>query len=195
MALTRVARSLRTIEYHPESKLSLSALAREAGLSPYHFLRMFARLTGMTPHQYVLRSRLRKQPRDFWVNQQRFWISRSIVASETSQISIAPSGLSLASARGLTAIGFAKKLTIHVTQFHRFLWIILLEKRTKSEYNRCMPGQPKLTPIQVLERLQLRLEQRMESLQRVKLDGYHVVISELETELDLLRRAQRYLED
>jgi hypothetical protein len=57
-----------------------------------------------------------------------------------------------------------------------------------------MQTQPKLTPIQVLERLQLRLEQRMESLQRVKLDGYHVVISELETELDLLRRAQRYLE-
>ena len=60
MALTRVARSLRTIEYHPESKLSLSALAREAGLSPYHFLRTFARLTGLTPHQYVLRTRLRK---------------------------------------------------------------------------------------------------------------------------------------
>jgi hypothetical protein len=58
-----------------------------------------------------------------------------------------------------------------------------------------MPGQAKLTPIQVLERLQLRLEQRMESLQRVKLDEYRVVISELETELDLLRRAQRYLED
>jgi hypothetical protein len=58
-----------------------------------------------------------------------------------------------------------------------------------------MPGQAKLTPIQVLERLQLRLEQRMESLQRVKMDEYRVVISELETELDLLRRAQRYLED
>ena len=58
-----------------------------------------------------------------------------------------------------------------------------------------MPGQAKLNPIQVLERLQLRLEQRMESLQRVKLDEYRVVISELETELDLLRRAQRYLED
>ena len=58
-----------------------------------------------------------------------------------------------------------------------------------------MPGQAKLTPIQVLERLQLRLEQRMESLQGVKLDEYRVVISELETELDLLRRAQRYLED
>ena len=66
---------------------------------------------------------------------------------------------------------------------------------TKGEYNRAMQAHPKLNPIQVLERLQLRLEQRMESLQRVKLDGYHMVISELETELDLLRRAQRYLED
>jgi hypothetical protein len=53
----------------------------------------------------------------------------------------------------------------------------------------------KLTPIQVLERLQLRLEQRMETLQRGKLDCYDVIVSELETELDLLRRAQRYLED
>jgi hypothetical protein len=75
------------------------------------------------------------------------------------------------------------------------LWIISGPRRTKGEYNQVMQGQPKLTPIQVLERLQLRLEQRMESLQRVKLDGYHVVISELETELDLLRRAQRYLEN
>jgi hypothetical protein len=76
------------------------------------------------------------------------------------------------------------KRTIRVTRFPRFLWIIILNGRTKSEYNRCMPGQPKLTPIQVLERLQLRLEQRMESLQRVKLDGYYLVISELETELE-----------
>ena len=75
------------------------------------------------------------------------------------------------------------------------LWITDRLRRIKDEYNRGMHGQLKLTPIQVLERLQLRLEQRMESLQRVKLDGYHVVISELETELDLLRRAQRYLED
>ena len=52
-----------------------------------------------------------------------------------------------------------------------------------------MQGQAKLTPIQVLERLQLRLEQRMESLQRVKLDGFQMVISELEVEQDYLRRA------
>ena len=53
---------------------------------------------------------------------------------------------------------------------------------------------PKLTAVEVFERLQLRLEKRMEVLQRVKLEGYAMVISELEVELDLLRRAQRYLE-
>jgi hypothetical protein len=58
-----------------------------------------------------------------------------------------------------------------------------------------MVTRPKLTPVQVLQRLQVRLEKRMESLQRVKLDGYTVVISELEVELDYLRRATRYLEE
>jgi hypothetical protein len=53
----------------------------------------------------------------------------------------------------------------------------------------------KLTPIQVLERLLTRLEKRMEALQRVKLDGFQMVISELEVEMDYLRRAKRYLED
>ena len=57
-----------------------------------------------------------------------------------------------------------------------------------------MAQRPKLTPVQVLERPQNRLEKRMEALQRIKLDGYAVVISKLETELDYLRRAMRYLE-
>jgi hypothetical protein len=35
----------------------------------------------------------------------------------------------------------------------------------------------------------------MEALQRVKLEGFAVVISELEVELDYLRRAQCYLDD
>ena len=38
----------------------------------------------------------------------------------------------------------------------------------------------KLTPVQVLERLLSRLEKRMESLQRIKLDGFQMVISEFE---------------
>ena len=58
-----------------------------------------------------------------------------------------------------------------------------------------MPPRRKLTAIEVLQRLQKRLEKRMESLQRVKLAGFEVVISELETELDHLRRATRYLAD
>jgi hypothetical protein len=53
----------------------------------------------------------------------------------------------------------------------------------------------KLTPVQVLERLLSRLEKRMESLQRIKLDGFQMVISELEVEQDYLRRAKRYLEE
>jgi hypothetical protein len=57
-----------------------------------------------------------------------------------------------------------------------------------------MPAR-KLTPVQVLERLLTRLERRMESLQRVKLDGFQVVLSELEVEMDYLRRAKRYLEE
>jgi hypothetical protein len=57
-----------------------------------------------------------------------------------------------------------------------------------------MPPPRKLTPVQVLERLEKRLEKRMDTLQRVKLEGYAMVISELENELDYLRRARRYLE-
>jgi hypothetical protein len=53
----------------------------------------------------------------------------------------------------------------------------------------------KLTPVEVLQRLQHRLEKRMGALQRAKLDGYAIVISELETEMDYLRRATRYLEE
>jgi hypothetical protein len=40
-----------------------------------------------------------------------------------------------------------------------------------------------------------RLEKRMEALQPVKLDGFQMVISELEVEQDYLRRAKRYLEE
>ena len=59
-AVARVTRTLRRIEHHLDAELTLGSLAQEAGLSPYHFLRIFERLTGLTPHQYVLRSRLRE---------------------------------------------------------------------------------------------------------------------------------------
>jgi AraC-like DNA-binding protein len=59
-AVARVARVVRGIERHPDDENTLGSLAREAGLSPYHFLRTFESVTGVTPHQYVLRTRLRE---------------------------------------------------------------------------------------------------------------------------------------
>lgn len=58
--VARVTRIVRTIERHPDAGLTLGRLARQADLSPFHFLRTFERLTGVTPHQYVLRARLRE---------------------------------------------------------------------------------------------------------------------------------------
>jgi AraC family transcriptional regulator len=56
----RVVRAVRLIDRDPSAPLALDQLAREAALSPYHFLRTFARVTGVTPHQYMLRARLRQ---------------------------------------------------------------------------------------------------------------------------------------
>jgi AraC-like DNA-binding protein len=57
-ALARVTHTIRMIERDRGASHTLASLAREARLSPYHFLRTFERLTGTTPHQYVLRVRL-----------------------------------------------------------------------------------------------------------------------------------------
>lgn len=57
--VARVTRAVRMIDEQPDASLTLDTLAGEAGLSPYHFLRTFERLTGVTPHQYVRRARLR----------------------------------------------------------------------------------------------------------------------------------------
>jgi len=59
-AVARVTRVVRWIESHPQAEVSLASLARQARLSPYHFLRTFQSLTGVTPHQFILRRRLRE---------------------------------------------------------------------------------------------------------------------------------------
>jgi AraC family transcriptional regulator len=53
-----ITRALRRIEANANEPLTLAELAREAAMSRYHFLRTFRRLIGMTPHQFVLRTRL-----------------------------------------------------------------------------------------------------------------------------------------
>lgn len=59
-AEARVTRVVRRIEARPDSPHPLGDLAREAGLSRYHFLRVFQLVTKLTPHQYILRARLRR---------------------------------------------------------------------------------------------------------------------------------------
>jgi AraC family transcriptional regulator len=54
----RIAGVLRRIEAHADEPLSLMELAREAGMSRYHFLRTFRHVVGLTPHQFILRTRL-----------------------------------------------------------------------------------------------------------------------------------------
>jgi AraC-like DNA-binding protein len=51
------------IDAHAEHETDLQALARASGLSPYHYLRVFAAALGVTPHQYLVRSRLRRAAR------------------------------------------------------------------------------------------------------------------------------------
>ena len=54
----RIARVLRQMGSRSEAPYALAGLAREAAMSPYHFLRTFKRVTGVTPHQWLLRARL-----------------------------------------------------------------------------------------------------------------------------------------
>ena len=59
-AEARVTQVVRWLDGSLQPSFTLAEMARSAGLSPYHFLRTFERLTGVTPHQYVLRRRLRE---------------------------------------------------------------------------------------------------------------------------------------
>jgi AraC family transcriptional regulator len=54
----RIVAALRRIAAEAHESLSLAGLAREAAMSPYHFLRAFRQIVGMTPHRYILRMRL-----------------------------------------------------------------------------------------------------------------------------------------
>jgi AraC-like DNA-binding protein len=55
----RVAAVARFMEERFAESCALGDLARLAGLSPFHFLRVFRATTGLTPHQHLLRTRLR----------------------------------------------------------------------------------------------------------------------------------------
>ncbi len=54
----RIAGALRAIGADASTTMGIGDLAREVGMSPYHFLRVFRAVVGMTPHQFILRTRL-----------------------------------------------------------------------------------------------------------------------------------------
>ena len=56
----RVIEAIRLVESQAARPVELKEMAAVAGMSKYHFLRVFRRLTGMTPHQYLISARLRR---------------------------------------------------------------------------------------------------------------------------------------
>jgi AraC-like DNA-binding protein len=51
------------IDAHSHEDIDLADAAAQADISPFHFLRLFAGVLGVTPHQYLVRSRLRHAAR------------------------------------------------------------------------------------------------------------------------------------
>lgn len=56
----RVHAATQFIEREAGRALTLEAIAASVDLSPFHFLRLFRRVVGMTPHQYLVGARLRR---------------------------------------------------------------------------------------------------------------------------------------
>ncbi len=59
----RAVRAALFLDAQCRDPLTLSRAAAEVGLSPFHFLRLFAEVLGVTPHQYLIRARLRRAAR------------------------------------------------------------------------------------------------------------------------------------
>jgi AraC-like DNA-binding protein len=62
-ARRRIIETALWLDSNASEALSLERAARHAGLSPYHFSRCFAGVLGVTPHQYLVRCRLRRAAR------------------------------------------------------------------------------------------------------------------------------------
>lgn len=56
----RAVRAAEWIDAHATEPVTLETVAREVGLGAFHFLRVFASVFGVTPHQYLVGARLRR---------------------------------------------------------------------------------------------------------------------------------------
>ena len=60
LARYQLNRAIEFVHAHLSDDISLESLAGAAGLSAFHFARLFKRSTGVSPHQYVLRCRVER---------------------------------------------------------------------------------------------------------------------------------------
>lgn len=58
-AREQVLAAIARIENRAHEDLDLGGLAQSAGLSPFHFLRVFKRETGVTPYRFIVQTRIR----------------------------------------------------------------------------------------------------------------------------------------
>lgn len=56
----RVVEAIRLIEQEADRPITLDGMASTASTSPFHFLRVFRQIAGMTPYQFVLKTRLHR---------------------------------------------------------------------------------------------------------------------------------------
>lgn len=56
----RVVEAAHWLDHHAHEEIDLAQAGRAAGLSAFHFLRLFAKVVGVTPHQYLIQARLRR---------------------------------------------------------------------------------------------------------------------------------------
>jgi AraC-type DNA-binding domain-containing proteins len=61
--LERLCRARERLRESDDAKLSISAIAKEAGFSTYHFIRLFQSVFGVTPHQFRIQARLERAQR------------------------------------------------------------------------------------------------------------------------------------
>jgi len=59
----RAVESAMWIDDNSDQPLDLATTAKAAGVSSFHFLRLFSNVLGVTPHQYLVRARLRHAAR------------------------------------------------------------------------------------------------------------------------------------
>ena len=67
----RIQEAIVFIEANFASRMTREEVARVAGLSPFHFSRLFHALVGLTPHHYLLRCRLRNAQKSLSTSEER----------------------------------------------------------------------------------------------------------------------------